>query len=149
MKTLEERLLEKSFAVPVYVTLKSPTVTEILASIDTQGKSENGSALNGMFQPFWIFWFNFLVLAMFSAVVANGYQLVNGNQASSVTSEVPTYNIIVSTLIYFFYRSETQSFLFQGKLAAYDRSDRVSSIAIVAHYDSFGLAPVSLAFPRK
>lgn len=95
--TLEERLLEKSFAVPVYITLKSPTVSDILRSIDTQGKSENGSALNGMLSSFQVSYETILfLLAMVSAVVANGYQLVSGNQASSVTIEVPTYNIIVS-----------------------------------------------------
>lgn len=34
--------------------------------------------------------------------------------------------------------------LFQGKLVGFGNEDQLPTIAIVAHYDSFGVAPVSL-----
>nr|CAG4643073.1 EOG090X02MW [Ilyocryptus agilis] len=60
--------------------------------------------------------------ALFGAVSANGYQLaVNGNQAKLLT-DVQISNI-------------------QGKMPGFGIEDQLPTVAVVAHYDSFGAAP--------
>lgn len=36
-------------------------------------------------------------------------------------------------------------FFSQGKLSGYGMEDKLPTVAIVAHYDSFGIAPVSIS----
>ncbi|KZS07100.1 Nicalin [Daphnia magna] len=60
--------------------------------------------------------------ALFGAISANGYQLaVNGNSAKLLT-DVQITNI-------------------QGKLPGFGIEDQLPTLAVVAHYDSFGAAP--------
>ncbi|XP_071449388.1 BOS complex subunit NCLN [Hetaerina americana] len=60
--------------------------------------------------------------ALLNSVSANGYQVsVSSGQASPMT------NVFVSNI--------------QGKLPGYGLEDKLPTIAIVAHYDSFGVAP--------
>ncbi|XP_046436875.1 nicalin-like [Daphnia pulex] len=60
--------------------------------------------------------------ALFGAISANGYQLaVNGNAAKLLT-DVQISNI-------------------QGKLSGFGLEDQLPTLAVVAHYDSFGAAP--------
>lgn len=61
---------------------------------------------------------------LLSSVAANGYQIV-------ITSSTPTA------------KSDIKIATIQGHLAGYRPDGRVPTIAIVAHYDSFGVAPVS------
>uniref|UniRef100_A0A914VSA6 BOS complex subunit NCLN n=1 Tax=Plectus sambesii TaxID=2011161 RepID=A0A914VSA6_9BILA len=60
--------------------------------------------------------------ALLHAVTANSFQITSDFQGSSVKLEQPLFNVV-------------------GKLSAFERSSDVSTIAIVAHYDSFGAAP--------
>lgn len=62
--------------------------------------------------------------AMFSSIAANGYQIV-------ISASTPTA------------RTDTKIATIHGHLAGYRADGKVPTIAIVTHYDSFGIAPVS------
>lgn len=57
-----------------------------------------------------------------SMVTANSYHFVSEIQTSNILLSNPIYNVV-------------------GKLSRFDRSDKVPTILLVAHYDSFGSAP--------
>ncbi|XP_044263181.1 nicalin-1 [Tribolium madens] len=60
--------------------------------------------------------------AMFSSVAANGYQFVVSPGTTSVKQDVKVATI-------------------QGHLSGYSQEGKVPTLAVVAHYDSFGVAP--------
>jgi hypothetical protein len=62
--------------------------------------------------------------AMFSSVAANGYQFVVSPGTTSIKQDVKVVTI-------------------QGYLSGYSQEGKIPTIAIIAHYDSFGVAPVS------
>uniref|UniRef100_A0A915K567 BOS complex subunit NCLN n=1 Tax=Romanomermis culicivorax TaxID=13658 RepID=A0A915K567_ROMCU len=59
---------------------------------------------------------------LISMVTANSYHFVSEIQSSNVQLTQPIFNIM-------------------SKLSSFERNDKVPTILIVAHYDSFGLAP--------
>lgn len=64
--------------------------------------------------------------AIFSSIAANGYQIVISSSSPTVRNDVK-----VSTI--------------QGHLSGYNPNSpngKIPTIAVVAHYDSFGVAPV-------
>lgn len=61
--------------------------------------------------------------AMFTSVAANGYQIVVNPGSPNVKHEVKVATI-------------------QGNLAGQDVEGKVPTVAVVAHYDTFGVAPV-------
>lgn len=63
--------------------------------------------------------------AFIDAISANGYQIVIASSQASVRNDVYIANI-------------------QGKLSGQGVEENLPTIAIVAHYDSFGVAPVSI-----
>lgn len=63
--------------------------------------------------------------AMFSSIAANGYQFVVSPGTTNVKQDVKVATI-------------------QGHLTGYSQEGKVPTLAVVAHYDSFGVAPVSL-----
>ncbi|KAJ8933164.1 hypothetical protein NQ314_014171 [Rhamnusium bicolor] len=60
--------------------------------------------------------------AMFSSIAANGYQIVVSSSNPSIKTDAKVATV-------------------QGHLAGYSADGKISTIAIVAHYDSFGIAP--------
>ncbi|KAH0814214.1 hypothetical protein GEV33_008578 [Tenebrio molitor] len=60
--------------------------------------------------------------AMFSSVAANGYQFVVSPGTTSIKQDVKVATI-------------------QGYLSGYSQEGKIPTIAIIAHYDSFGVAP--------
>lgn len=63
--------------------------------------------------------------ALFSSVAANGYQIVINPRNPNAKSDIK-----IATL--------------QGNLAGHAVDGKTATIAIVAHYDSFGIAPVTI-----
>lgn len=65
--------------------------------------------------------------AMFQSISANGYQFVVSPGTVTVKQDVKVATI-------------------QGHLSGYNQDGKVPTVAVVAHYDSFGVAPVSFFF---
>lgn len=63
--------------------------------------------------------------AMFTSVAANGYQIVINPGTPNVKLDIKIATI-------------------QGYLAGQSHDGKTPTVAVVAHYDSFGVAPVSL-----
>lgn len=62
--------------------------------------------------------------AFFNSISANGYQIVINTNQAAIKNDVHISNI-------------------QGKLSGQGIEENLPTIALVAHYDSFGVAPVS------
>lgn len=105
---LEDLMLGQEVPIPVYFTMWTPELQNMIEDISSRQKSEEKqeSALH----------------SIMNSVSANGYQIVvNINQAVART-DVTVANI-------------------QGKLSGYGVEDKLPTVAIVAYYDSFGIAP--------
>lgn len=63
--------------------------------------------------------------AILNSIAANGYQIVVSSSTPSVRTDAKIGTI-------------------QGYISGYSPDGKIPTIAIVAHYDSFGVAPVSL-----
>lgn len=61
--------------------------------------------------------------AMFNSIAANGYQIVVSSSNPSIKTDAKVATI-------------------QGHLAGYSADGKIPTVAVVAHYDSFGVAPV-------
>ncbi len=68
---------------------------------------------------------NVCVTALLSSASANGFQMVVNGQQSKALNDFQVVNI-------------------QGKLTGYGIEEQLPTIAIVAHYDAYGVAPVSI-----
>lgn len=64
------------------------------------------------------------ISALFSSATANGFQMVVNGPQAKVKHDFKVANI-------------------QGKLSGFGIEEQLPTIAIVAHYDSYGVAPVS------
>ena len=64
------------------------------------------------------------IIALVHSVSANGYQIVVSTHQPHSRTDVAVANI-------------------QGKLSGHGMEDKLPTVAIVAHYDSYGIAPVS------
>lgn len=65
--------------------------------------------------------------AMFTSVAASGYQIVINPGTPNVKSDMKIATI-------------------QGFLAGHSHDGKTPTVAVVAHYDSFGVAPVNLVY---
>lgn len=65
--------------------------------------------------------------AILGSIAANGYQFVVSPGTTSIKQDIKVATI-------------------QGHLSGYSPDGKVPTIAVVAHYDSFGVAPVSLIY---
>lgn len=64
---------------------------------------------------------------LINSIAGNGYQVVISTSTSSINTD-------------------TKIITLSGHLSGYSADGKVSTVAVVAHYDSFGGAPVSLKF---
>lgn len=63
--------------------------------------------------------------ALLNLIAANGYQIVVSTSNPSANTDAKIATV-------------------QGHLLGYSPNGKISTVAIVAHYDSFGVAPVSI-----
>lgn len=65
---------------------------------------------------------------MFNSIAANGYQIVVSSSNPSIKTDAKVATV-------------------QGHLSGYSTDGKIPTIAVVAHYDSFGIAPVIYFLP--
>ncbi|UYV77021.1 hypothetical protein LAZ67_14002906 [Cordylochernes scorpioides] len=125
---IEGYLLEEEVPIPVYLATSSPEVEEVYRSIQELPASSSAAhercPLEGVFSrggstvPSLV-----CVADLVRSVVASGYQLVVSSGQPSAMSDLQIPNI-------------------QGKLTGFGIEENLPTLAIVAHYDAFGLAPL-------
>jgi hypothetical protein len=124
---LEQGLLEEPINIPVYFIYEDSNARKVYNDISVATTSDEASSAAAGTNLYYmaIYWMRSfaLCIALFDIFSTQGYQIVTAGSESKPIKDVVIPNI-------------------QGKLVGYGVEEQLPTIAIIAHYDTYGIAPV-------
>lgn len=117
---LENQMLSHEVTIPIYFMNSNSEVNSIINDLKLAANNNATNSVDDLSKS--------ATEALFASVAANGYQIV----VSSSSSASLMTDVKVATI--------------HGHLSGYNPNGKLLTIAIVAHYDSFAVAPVLFQF---